>query len=54
MADLPGVTYSNIAQDFRRARRRDAHWKGGHGPYYLPQFMREQSRTVVRPGAQQA
>ena len=21
--------------------------KGGLGPYYLPQFMREQSRTVV-------
>ena len=24
--------------------------KGGLGPYYLPQFMREQSRTVVRGG----
>ncbi len=22
--------------------------KGGLGPYYLPQFMREQSRTIVR------
>jgi 1-pyrroline-5-carboxylate dehydrogenase len=22
--------------------------KGGLGPYYLPQFMREQSRTVWR------
>ena len=27
--------------------------KGGLGPYYLPQFMREQSRTVVAPGARQ-
>ena len=24
--------------------------KGGLGPYYLPQFMREQSRTVWRSG----
>jgi 1-pyrroline-5-carboxylate dehydrogenase len=22
--------------------------KGGLGPHYLPQFMREQSRTIVR------
>jgi 1-pyrroline-5-carboxylate dehydrogenase len=28
--------------------------KGGLGPYYLPQFMREQSRTVVAPGHRQA
>ncbi len=28
--------------------------KGGLGPHYLPQFMREQSRTVVAPGARQA
>ena len=28
--------------------------KGGLGPYYLPQFMREQSRTVVAPGGRQA
>ena len=27
--------------------------KGGLGPYYLPQFMREQSRTVVAPGQRQ-
>lgn len=27
--------------------------KGGLGPYYLPQFMREQSRTVVGPGGRQ-
>ena len=27
--------------------------KGGLGPYYLPQFMREQSRTVVAPGSRQ-
>lgn len=27
--------------------------KGGLGPYYLPQFMREQSRTVVAPGTRQ-
>ena len=27
--------------------------KGGLGPYYLPQFMREQSRTVVAPGERQ-
>jgi len=28
--------------------------KGGLGPYYLPQFMREQSRTVVAPGTRQS
>jgi 1-pyrroline-5-carboxylate dehydrogenase len=28
--------------------------KGGLGPYYLPQFMREQSRTVVMPGTRQS
>jgi 1-pyrroline-5-carboxylate dehydrogenase len=27
--------------------------KGGLGPHYLPQFMREQSRTVVAPGKRQ-
>ena len=27
--------------------------KGGLGPYYLPQFMREQSRTVVALGQRQ-
>jgi 1-pyrroline-5-carboxylate dehydrogenase len=27
--------------------------KGGLGPHYLPQFMREQSRTIVAPGARQ-
>ena len=24
--------------------------KGGLGPYYLPQFLREQSRTIFRAG----
>ncbi|MGE5169245.1 MAG: aldehyde dehydrogenase family protein [Rudaea sp.] len=28
--------------------------KGGLGPFYLPQFMREQSRTVIAPGQRQA
>jgi 1-pyrroline-5-carboxylate dehydrogenase len=27
--------------------------KGGLGPHYLAQFMREQSRTVVPPGKRQ-
>jgi 1-pyrroline-5-carboxylate dehydrogenase len=28
--------------------------KGGLGPFYLPQFMREQSRTVIAPGERHA
>ena len=35
-------------QSFCGWKASGASGKGGLGPHYLPQFMREQSRTVVR------
>ena len=60
-ANLPRVTYTNIAADFGPLHDmldsaiRFCGWKGsgitgkgGLGTYYVPQFMREQSQTLWR------
>jgi hypothetical protein len=43
---IDSATHAEFERCLRDARAAEP-GKGGLGPYYLPQFMREQSRTVV-------